>query len=232
MENNKFFKFVWRFNGIAIMVVIIIAILMMGGSIVGGLWRKQEPGITNLAKDPDGQEKWKLGNAQKIRNRIVLIPLVSELEYVKVGMGSVKAGLHSYSDSYSGRNLLFVDGESNQSKWLYSTNNQMITSYKLLSEDNEYRSNKVNNIVYEVVAEDTNQDKSLTGEDLISIAFSSFDGGNYKVVVDKVTRLIDISQVGPDKILLIYQKNNIGYSATYSSPGFTLITQKELPKTE
>ncbi len=232
MENNKFFKFVWRFNGIAMMLAIIIAILMMCGSALEGLWRKKEPAITNVAKDPDGQEKWRLGRAQKIRERILLIPLVSEREYVKVGVASMKSGLHSYSDSYSGRNLLFVDGETNQSKWLFPANKQMITNYKLLPEDEEYRNKNVNCIAYEVVTEDTNDDKKLTSEDLTSIALSNFDGSNYKVVIDKVENLIGISQIGKDRISLIYQKNKVGYSATYSIPTFTLITQKELPKTE
>jgi len=232
VENNKFFKFVWRFNGIAMMVAIIIAILVMCGSVLEGLWSKKQPAITNVAKDPDGQEKWRLGHAQKIRERIVLIPLVSEREYVKVGVASMKSGLHSYSDSYSGRNLLFIDGETNQSKWLFPANNQMITSYKLLPEDDEYRNKNINCIAYEVVTEDTNGDKKLTSEDLASIALSNFDGSNYKVVIDKAENLVDISQIGKDRIILIYQKSKVSYSATYSIPSFTLISQKELPKTE
>lgn len=232
MENNKFFKFVWRFNGIAIMATIIVAIIMMAGSILGGLWKKNEPVIANIAKDPDGQEKWKLGYAQKIRDRVVLIPLVSEREYVKAGVPSMKSALHSYGDSYSGRNLLFIDGESNHAKWLFQTNNQLITSRKFLPKDDDYKNKDVNFIVYEVVTEDTNGDKKLTDDDMASIAVSSFDGNHYNVIAPKVDRLIDVSQIGTDRILVIYQKNNIGYSATYSIAGFSLIDQKELPKTE
>ncbi len=228
MENNKFFKFVWRFNGIAIMVAIVLAILMMSGSVLEGLWRKKEPTIANVAKDPDGQENWRLGYARKIKDRFVLIPLESEREYVKVGLSS---GLHSYGESGSGRNLLFIDGESNQSKWLFPANNQMIVSYKFLPND-EYKNKEVNFIIYEVVTEDTNGDKKLTKDDMASIAVSSFDGSCYKVIVPKVNRLIDVSPISNDRILVIYQKNKIGYSATYSIVGFSPIDQKELPKTE
>lgn len=232
MEDSKFFKFVWRFNGIAIMVTIIVAIVTMAGSILGGFWKKNEPIIANVANDPDGQEKWRLGYAQKIRGRVVVIPLVSERKYVKVGVPGMKSALHSYGDSYSGRNLLFIDGESNQSKWLFPTNNQMITSCKFLPKDDEYKNKDVNFIVYEIVTEDTNGDKKLTSDDTASIAVSSFDGSNYKVIAPKVNRLIDVSQISNDRILMIYQKNKIGYSATYSIAGFSLLDQKELPKTQ
>jgi len=232
VENNKFFKFVWRFNGIAIMVAIVLAILMMSGSALEGLWRKKEPAIANVAKDPDRQENWRLGYAQRIKDRFVLIPLVSEREYVKVGVPNLSSGLHSYGESGSGRNLLFIDGESNQSKWLFPANNQMIASYKFLPKEDEYRNKEVNFIVYEVVTEDTSGDKKLTKDDMASIAVSSFDGSRYKVIVPKVDRLINVSQISNDRILLIYQKNKIGYSATYAIAGFSLIDQKELPKTE
>jgi len=232
VDDNRFFKFVWRFNGIAIMVTIIIGIVMMFGSILGGFWKKDEPLIANVANDPDGQEKWRLGYAQKIRGRVVVIPLVSEREYVKVGVPSMKSALHSYGDSYSGRNMLFIDGESNKSKWLFPTNNQMITSSKFLPKDDEYKNKDVNFIVYEIVTEDTNGDKKLTSDDMASIAVSSFDGSHYQVIASKVDRLIDVSQVGKDRLLLVYQKNKIGYSAAYSLADFSLIDQKELPKTQ
>ncbi|GAB7028416.1 hypothetical protein JCM15764A_36640 [Geotalea toluenoxydans] len=53
-----------------------------------------------------------------------------------------------------------------------------------------------------------------------------------KVIAPKVDRFINVSQIGNDKLLLIYQKNKIGYSATYSIAGFSLLDLKELPKTQ
>lgn len=67
MDENRFFKFVWRFNGIIIMVALVLALGVVCYNIGKELFGSRAPQvIKNVAEDPSGQEKWRLGYPQQI----------------------------------------------------------------------------------------------------------------------------------------------------------------------
>ena len=86
MDDNKFFKGIWRFNALAIFLAIVI---LSGIFLVEffSYYLRDEPTPTpviNLADDPDEKELWKLGNATKINGTdFVLMPLSHKIMSLK-----------------------------------------------------------------------------------------------------------------------------------------------------
>jgi hypothetical protein len=236
MDENRFFKFVWRFNGIIIMVVLVLALGAVCFNMGKELFSARSPQvIKNVAEDPLGQEKWRLGYPQQIEGtNYIYIPLVSELEYAKPHETSFSKGLHSYGgsgDIYSSptKNILFVNTVSNQMKWLFPTNNQLITEVRLLSKSQDYGKRKIEAIMYELVQKDTNGDKKLTADDASLIAFSMPDGSRYAEVISGADRVIDVLLV-EKSVFIMFQTQGVGYSATLRLSDMSAIGRSELPK--
>jgi hypothetical protein len=237
MDENKFFKFVWRFNGIIIMVALVATFGVVCYNIGKELFSNRAPQIIkNVAEDPLGQEKWRLGYPQQIEGTTyIYIPLVSELEYAKPQEISFNKGLHSYGgsgDVYSSptKNILFINSVKNQMKWLFLANNQLITEVRLLSKSQDYGKRNIEAIMYQVVQKDTNGDKKLTVDDANVIAFSMPDGSRYKEVISGADRLIDVMLAENKSVFIMYQTQGVGYSATLRLSDMSTIGRSELPK--
>ena len=116
-------------------------------------------------------------------------------------------------------------------KWLFPTNNQLISQVRLLSKS-PYDGSKraVDAIMYEVIQKDTNGDKKLTVDDANVIAFSLPDGSKYKEVLSAADRLIDVMLLENKSVFIMYQTQGAGYLTTLRLSDFTPISRSELPK--
>jgi len=180
MEDNRFYRFTWRYNGVVIMIALAGIIAFIACNSVKEIWNTRPTQvITNVAEDPSGQEKWRLGYPQQIEGAAYLyIPLISEREDIKLREINRKAA-HSYgSEGYSNptRNILFVNTARNEMKWLFPGNNLLITQVQLLPQSSYRNNRRVEAIMYQVMQKDTDGDKKLTIDDDRVIAFSMPDG--------------------------------------------------------
>ena len=236
MDDHRFFKFVWRFNGLVLMVALSGVIVITLYNVVKELLHTRPPNvIRNVADDPSGEEKWRLGYPQQIDGTsFVYIPLISEQEDIKLRDVRHKGSLDSYSgEAYSDptRNILFVNMEKNEMKWLFPTNNQLVTQVRLLPET-AYNDKKrrIEAILYQVVKKDTDGNKRLTVDDDTVIAFSLPDGSKYKDVLSSADRLIDAMLLENRMLFLMYQTKGVGYSSTLRLDDFATVKKVELPK--
>lgn len=66
MEENKFFKLVWRINGLIILGGVTVIALIIAYHLVKDVLRpshQPEPiAVENLAEDPQNKEKWVIGS--------------------------------------------------------------------------------------------------------------------------------------------------------------------------
>jgi len=228
MDENRFFKFVWRFNGIVLMVAAVLVIGVL--SIAGGynIFRdstreKEVRNIVNVTDETDSDEKWKLGYLKDVVGTpYLMIPLHSDQSYA-----------HSYysKSSYSTRNYLFINSDTNHKRWLLDTNEYLIMNDEMLSvEKYDAKDSKVRAILYHMVKEDTNDDNRLTHDDLSVVAFSKPDGTEFREVLSDLDVFIGHRVLDQNSTLLIYQKKGKGYSATLSLENLVLSTATELPK--
>ncbi|MGH1487379.1 MAG: hypothetical protein ACRBCI_14285 [Cellvibrionaceae bacterium] len=238
MENNKIFIWIWRLNGVLILLVVGLLAGFLIYELTNNILRPkpEENLIVNVAEDPKGEEKWELGNPTYIAgNDYLLLPLVSENKEVKTKKGVALASVsyEAYRNDPT-KNILFLNTKNNVSFWLFNDTDRLIKSteqfpYSYRSDGNSI---KTKAIFYEVVSSDTNGDTLLTFEDKLSLTMSSPDGADYTTVLSEYDKIISKSLVGDNSILILYQINGAGMSQLVQISPFKLIDSKELPRIE
>ncbi|EGJ35684.1 MULTISPECIES: hypothetical protein [Moorena] len=231
MEDNKFFRFVWRFNAIVIMATGLLAIAVLAFAaieIVKSTTRERQGiNIVNVNDDSSSSQEWELGNLREVDGTTYLmVPLYSDQSYTQ----------SYYSKSTrSTINYLFLDSETGKSKWIFANNDYLITSDSFISETNDRANNRVESkpviaVLYHLIKQDTNGDGRLTNNDMLTIAFTHYNGNDYQEVVSGVDRFLGYKVLNANSLLILYQRDAIAYSAKVSLDNFALSNETELPK--
>ena len=227
MEEHQLFTKIWKF---AEKILLYIGLFAVIGLIFAGYQlysksfeRHNVRNIINVQQDPSIEEKWQLGYMSEIKGSpYVMIPLNSKHDY----------GQSYYSkSSSSARDFLFINSQNNEKHWLLNTNQYLITNFELLTDDTIDEQKKiVRAVLYKVVKSDTNNDEKLTNKDTLTIALSLPDGKAYKEILKDVDVFVGYRLVSKDTLLIVYQRNRIGYSANVKLSGFAVFNKTELPK--
>ncbi len=227
MENSQFFKQVWRINGIIIMVAGLLAI----GVLVFAAYQifketvreRGVNGIVNIEASTEVKEKWQLGYLSSIQGTpFVMIPLSSDQQYSQ-----------SYYDKSASsiRNYLFINKQENQQHWLLNSNEHLIIKADVLSESTgSGQEVAALAILYTVITSDTNNDDRLTAKDLKNVAISQPGGQAYREVLQGIDRMVGYSLTGKESLMLVYQRDDIGYVVTISLTDFSMSKETALPK--
>lgn len=159
MTTDQFFKFVWRFNGIAIMLAAIVVTVFVGfmGVVMyrDFTGRRSVRNVVNVEGTNDISERLRFGHLSAIGGTSYSMgPLSSDQTY----------GQSYYEkSSYSTRNILFVNNKGAESHWLFNTNEYLVLNHDFVSERaDQQKPNPVVAILYLVVKRDTNRGKRLT----------------------------------------------------------------------
>jgi hypothetical protein len=227
MQESKFFKYVWRFNGIVLMICGILAIVILifaGYSIYLKTTRDiNTVNIVNIKQGVEIKEEWQLGYMSEVQGTpYVMIPLYSNQNYAT----------SSYDKSTSSvRNYLFINSKDNKQNWLFDNNKHMIISTDMLLEyKRDTKEQNTRAILYRAIKKDTDNDGLLTRQDLESISISLPDGSKYKELVQDIDMFIGYRTVDENILLIVYQKEGVGYSANINLSTFTISNEQELPK--
>jgi len=239
MEENRFFKWLWRINAIGLFLLLCVALF----SFIDEQLRRHrqvstppEP-ITSLADDPEGVEKWILEGNRNIleESNYLILPLVSEYSKVKEAKRMYYAttnNIAQYSNE-TAKNILFIEKRSSQASWLFPTNNQLIVQYRTLLNQTYYtekKGPKEKILFYKIIDKDTNGDKIVTREDKQSFAVSTISGKKYRVVIRDIERIIEIGYNEKDEMYLVYQKSGKGYTLRLDCKSLETIENMQLPK--
>lgn len=225
MKENKFFKFVWRFNGIALMILIVLAIGLTLYSFFGAFRANtgNSSSRENITIQPDSvqQEHWQLGSIIPVEgSSFVMLPLESGSRHSKSGYE--KSTLAAF-------NFLFINNKNNETHWLFDSNENLILCADLMME-NEYRAENslVRAILYQIVTTDSDGDEELSYLDLQSAGVSLPDGTGYKEILQDINYVIGFHLVDKDNLLLVYRRQGRAYSALVLLKGFTIVSEQEL----
>ncbi len=228
-SESRFFKYVWRFNALAIAGAATTCILLglsAGMSIFNAEQRPHRvTNIVNVDQEDKASEEFSLGNPSAIAGiSYVQVPLYRGRRY---GVGSIYSG-----GSQQVVNLLFLNISTNESRWLFNGVGQVLDSHTLFNKlkDANDPSRAAIAVVHVVVEKDTDGDKRLTEKDAISLATSATDGTNYRKLIEGVDQLYSFKQIADDKVLVLYQKNRETVSALYGVPSMALLMQASVPK--
>jgi len=248
MEENKFFKLIWRMVAIGMLIMIITGLY----SFIRSEMRRVNPPymprvepISTLAKDPQKVEKWVLRVAPYVADNSDYTVLSLYSKYNKVeGSGENYYATTSNVEKYyrdRSKNILFVNTKENTSSWLFPTNNQLILDYQsnvhLFTEGLPYymdtdkkRDEKATFIYYKLINKDTNGDKIITEADHLNFAVSDISGKNYRVIIEDMETVISMKTINKESMSLIYQKDGIAHSLQLNTNSFEIISDVELPK--
>ncbi len=226
MEENRFFKLVWRFNGLVISIAGLLAIgvlVFASYEIYKSATRERStPNTVSIDEEAKIKEKWRYGRLIKISGtKHFMLPLHSDQSFNRA---------YFSKSSSSTRNYLFIDSETSQKNWLFRHTDFLIESTNRLRRG-EYDSKEPTiAILYKLVKLDSDHNSRLTKDDLSTIAITKADGSNYKELFKDVELLIDHSLISKRELLLIYQKDGISYSAILNLESFAITNNEKLPK--
>jgi len=242
MDENRFFKWIWRMVAIGLLLLTIAGLYSFIKSEIrrANIHEviRKEP-ISTLARDPQKVEKWVLRVAPMADNSdYTILALYSKNHKVKGLNQNYYAPKGYYQDI--AKNIIFINTKNNSSHWLFPTNNQLILTYQsdsyLFLEEISYpvyrnkKKEKARFIYYKLINKDTNGDKIITKADHLNFAISDISGKNYKVIIENIEAIINIKIVNRDTINVIYQKDGIAHSLKLNTNNFEIISDIELPK--
>lgn len=226
MEENKVFKNIWRFNAIVIMLVGVVGFaLSLFACIMIYKDMTRDRSVRNVVNIEDTTERkdvWLLGNITNIKGSgFIMIPLHSEQNYA---MGS-------YSKSASStRNYLFINTENDDKHWLFGTNDYLITQISQLPYTRyDEQGSDAKAILYYVVKSDTNNDKVLNSSDSLTVAISKPNGKNYVELLKDIDFVNGYETISDSTAILVFQRNNVGYSAYIDLDELTISEEEKLP---
>ena len=237
MEGNKFFVWIWRTNGI----ILLLAAIGITGLALVGLYESvtlssQEEEIVNLANDPKGIEKWTLGRQTSVAGaNTLMLSLISENEEVETSQSKFIASDRYYFGGNYGpaKNVLFINTESNNSFWLFNSTSQLVLNveplpYSYQTSDTDH----VKVIFYQVVTSDTNGDNLLNKKDKSSLGITSPDGSGYRVILEVFDKIISKTLSDDNNILVVYRDNGDVYSMLYDISDNKVLNTHRIPKVD
>jgi hypothetical protein len=225
MEENTFFKWVWRFNGVVISVAGVLAIgvlLFVGNKLLQDMTRERKAhNVVNIETRSEVKEHWRLGSMAEVRGHpVVMVPLHSDQKYNQSYYNKI---------SLSVRNYLFINTETSSNQWLFDHNNYLIENREYLRSGMGDTKKNVTAILYSLIQFDTNSDKRLAVTDLKTIALTKPNGAGYKEVLKNVEQFFGSKSIDSNSLLVLYQRNGVGYSVKIDLTEFTLTNETELP---
>lgn len=238
MDDNKYFKLIWRFNSIVIMMA---GMATIGGMLIGGIMiifeltrQNHYQTVVDVEEGEFKEEEFEFGYMYSIeQSPYIMIPLNSSEGY---------EGSYSSGKSYSAHNYLFINSENNEKRWLLESNQYLIADFDLLNGgaketiDETYDTVdkvefKTHGILYRIIKKDTNGDDILSENDLTTIGLSLPTGEGYKEVLGDIDDIIGHKFTGKDSLLVIYQKKETAYAAHIRMSDFSVVSETQLPKT-
>ena len=226
MEENNFFKLVWRFNGVVIAFAGALAIVLMVFAtykIYGDVTRERNVRNIVNVEETEVSESWQLGYLSSVNGTsYVVLPLTSDQ--------SLDRSYYSKSSS-AARNYLFIDTEGDGRTWLLEHNNFLFENRQKISHGNYSSTDEpVLAFLYRLVKRDTDNDGRLTNADLKTLALSNPDGSKYTEVLTDIDAFLGSQLTKENTILVVYQREGIGYTSIIDLDSFSLKDEAMLPK--
>lgn len=226
MEENKFFKLVWRFNGLIISVAGILAVGLLAFAtykFFQDVTRDRTTrNIVNIEENAEIKENWKLGQLLEINDgKILMLPLNSDQSFDRA---------HFRKSSNSTRNYLFINTDTSEEKWLFNHTDYLIERSDMLRLGDYNSKEPIVAILYQLVKSDSDHDDRLSAADLTTIAITKPDGSDYEELIKEVELIVDHTLLNENELFLIYQKAGVSYSAVLNLNSRELTKSHQLPK--
>ncbi len=246
-DENRFFRFVWRFNALALAVVVLFALGIAGYD----AWRRYHyhdadnpvGGFTPVPKIAEKDATYRLdtysGFSLMVGEKKERLLSLKRWEGPPESYG-LAMSMTVQMDSPAGMvglgavNLLVIDGATGKSHWMFSGYKRLILSAVLLYEDEQPAlafqnrdATPAAGAILRIIDKDTNGDGKLTPDDRLSLYV--YLPGSQPVEFLSADTIVSMDHIGKDKFLIVYENGKSAFAATYDSTIFKLISREQLP---
>jgi hypothetical protein len=232
MKATRFFRVLWRINGLVIFLASVIAILVLGFIAIEFMDFGRNKSEQVVKVDQPAEEKEELPELLAFQTVFGTPFLRAELTF---GDKYSRGSFSSSSGSYSTRNYLFLNPETLESQWLFPDNKQLIVESDNLSamiqeKESEIPTSHTVAFLYKMIDTDTNGDRKLTAGDKYSIAYSRPDGRQFTTVIKGVDKVLGSHTTNDGKKhVVVYEMGKKWYTAVISLSTFQIEKQGEIP---
>lgn len=235
MKTDRFFKWIWNFNGLVLFIGIVICSVFLSYQLISVFLKDntvEQPALT-LAQDDKKEEKWSLGYPRQVgQTDFHFIPLESEkltVEMKKRGNIYENFSKSSFAPTRA-KNVLLINDNTNHAAWLFKSTEQLIININPLV-DNEFGNNAITRgISFEVIKKDTNQDNKLDNTDKRTFALSKIDGSGYTEIITGYNSIVESSMNSKGNLFVVFIDNNEVYSMVIDLLSFKILNTNALPK--
>ena len=220
-QTTRFFRQVWRINGILICLAGVGACLAIVGGLlivlVSELTRTRSKDETRLVRQDATHSDWHLGNFESLTGAETLYASVTlEQEWRGSFRGKETSGICNY---------LFVRTTDKSSHFLLPDNKSILRELRPLRGKQE----RVEWLYCQRTALDSNKDGRIDQEDPFAVGFARPDGTDYREVLGGIDAVLGETRRGTNTFLLVYrQKQNIQI-AEIDIPSRKVLVSKPLP---
>lgn len=207
MGTDRFFVWVWRLNGLLLLVLAPVVVVGAAALILNGalFWSPARPPqqLANVAGADLGAKNLRLGHFRPIAGTQLLY---AALETPGRYMGSGSTG-----SAGSARNLLFFDISTKKAHWLLPDNNQTIESFTFLMDPpaerymyNDGEAQTRNQVAVAILLELQRDDPSAPHAASRRLAIAPPDGRTVAALADSTDALLGYHQPGRNTVLVFY----------------------------
>ncbi len=233
MKSDRFFKWIWNFNGLVLFIGIIIFTIFIAYQFTSTFFKdeKVEQPTLNLAEDNQNNEKWSLGYPQYVGNTdFYYIPLESEKLTVEKKSRDIQYFNGSGYTPTRSKNVILINSKTNESNWLFKSIDQLILEIKPLIKGEFNVKGIAQGISYVVINNDTNQDGKLSKTDKRTFALSNIDGSGYTEIISGYSRIVKSDLNTEGNLFVVFINNNEVHSMVVDMNTFKVLNKKLLPK--
>lgn len=238
MTAARFYRSVWRANGVLILGTCVLACLVLSYAAFeifrDKTGRRARHSIVNVNPEDKVTEIREFGSPESIPGSShVMVPVYSRQSYSQDYYGK---------ETRSVRNYLFVNTGDLTSLWLLPHSRYLIASMRFhrgpgtdahghssAGSGTDAVKAPVRAISYQIVKSDTNGDQRLTASDKTTLAFSGATGANYKEALGPVESILGVEQVEEDMVLVSYISDSAAHMAKVSLRDFRVVLSEKLP---
>ncbi|KPH60202.1 hypothetical protein AMS58_18465 [Pseudoalteromonas porphyrae] len=241
MKSETFFKWVWNLNGLILLLGIVIGTLLISYQLAQTIFSDNyiEPPTLNLADDKNEEEKWRLGYPQRIgktdfyfielESEKLTIEAETEREFGQVTENFNGSSYYKYNATRS-KNVMFINGKTNHSNWLFSTTDQLILDIQPLYLSEFDSQSSAAGIAYDVIKNDTNNDGLLNSDDKSTFALSKTDGSDYNEIITGYDSVLEYDVNEDGNLFVLFIDNSDVFSMLVDLTTFKITNKKQLPK--
>ena len=234
MEQNKFFRIVWRFNALLLALGGILIVVMVGWNLFSPSWSELTP-EGHFAPVPKEAER-----ADTYRITPLQIALAQESIFAlgrwngppkEYGLQDTVRRPFAVSslDNHNAVNLLAIDGQNGTSHWLFDGYRRAVISEDAITKATSDKgvSNQIG-LVVRTADTDTNADGQLTDKDRQSLYFYR-PGMRSAAKFFEADYIISRGQSDDANYLVVYERGRSAIAATFTLPDFKLKSENPIP---